>query len=196
MQRIVSSSWTVRHGFNMNVDFCMWLLEWDGLRVPPFDCHPDGTGELRAMGMIAENWDAWFHAIAELPAFLSDPHTLYPSGDPMLPYRQRPDDDPLGRRLRELWKTYGALSNQRRLIEPTPRSSNWEEYLKPNLYQVLKPYHETIPAPFVVHIVRYAAQVDALLPPSTAVLGFNDLPGPGAYRRAIIRAAASMTEAR
>lgn len=196
MQRVVSSSWTVRVGFNMDVDFCVWLLEWDGLRVPPFDCHPGGTGELRGMGMTAESWNAWFCAIAELPGFLSDPYNLYPAGDPMLLPGQHPGDNPLGRRLCELWESYGPLSNKRRHIEPTPLSPNWKHYLKPNLCQVLTPYHEAIPAPFVVHNVRYAAQVDALLPPSTAVLSFNDLPGPDAYRRAIARAAASLMEAR
>ena len=43
-----------------SLDFCLWVLQVDGLRVPPFDQHPDGDGSLRAIGLTAENWQAWF----------------------------------------------------------------------------------------------------------------------------------------
>lgn len=41
------------------IDFCVWVLEQDGLRVSPFDQHPDGDGSLRARGMTAETWLDW-----------------------------------------------------------------------------------------------------------------------------------------
>jgi hypothetical protein len=42
------------------VDFCLWVLQRDGLRVPPFDQHPDGDGSLRALGLTADDWQTWF----------------------------------------------------------------------------------------------------------------------------------------
>jgi hypothetical protein len=34
-------------------------LERDCLKVPPFDCHPDGDGALRAQGLSAPGWRRW-----------------------------------------------------------------------------------------------------------------------------------------
>src|SRR5437764_494196 len=43
--------------------FCVWVLRRDGLLVPPFDRHQDGDGALRAAGLTAEDWSAWFAAV-------------------------------------------------------------------------------------------------------------------------------------
>lgn len=51
--------WGFHIGFNIMVDFCVWVLEIDGLHVPPFDRHPDGNGTLRARGMDASAWQEW-----------------------------------------------------------------------------------------------------------------------------------------
>jgi len=48
------------------IDFCVWVLEQDGLQVPPFDCHPDGDGSLRTRGMTAETWLDWTRKTALL----------------------------------------------------------------------------------------------------------------------------------
>lgn len=53
-------------GFESIPDFCVWVLERDGLQVPPFDQHPDGNGELRDLGMTGEQWQAWFHKFVSL----------------------------------------------------------------------------------------------------------------------------------
>lgn len=184
-----SDSWTVGVGFDMDLDFCVWLLERDGLRVPPFDQHPDGTGELRALGMNAENWSAWFHAVALAPDFEPAPFNLFPSGHLFPDHHPRHAIEPLRRRLHDLRETYGPVSNQRRTIEPNLRIPNWVQYHRPNLYQVLRPYHQQIPAPFIVRIVRYVTRVDALIRPSHVVLGFDDLPKPDAYVDSIVLAA-------
>lgn len=46
-------------GMGPAIDFCVWALEKDGLRVAPFDQHPDGDGSLRSRGMTTEAWRAW-----------------------------------------------------------------------------------------------------------------------------------------
>lgn len=35
--------WFCRYDFDMEVDFCLWVLEGDGLYAPPFDHHPQGA---------------------------------------------------------------------------------------------------------------------------------------------------------
>lgn len=55
-------SWTVGTGHDPAADFCVWVLERDGLRAPPFDRHPGGDGRLRAAGMDADSWRAWLAA--------------------------------------------------------------------------------------------------------------------------------------
>ena len=45
------------------IDFCVWVLLADGLRVPPFDAHPEGSSELRALGMDAVGWRDWLERV-------------------------------------------------------------------------------------------------------------------------------------
>lgn len=53
--------WSFAGGFREpSLDFCLWVLQVDGLRVPPFDQHPDGDGSLRAIGLTASDWQVWF----------------------------------------------------------------------------------------------------------------------------------------
>lgn len=54
------NSWHYSQGSNPTVDFCLWVLQVDGLHVPPFDQHPDGDGSLRTLGLTEEAWQTWF----------------------------------------------------------------------------------------------------------------------------------------
>lgn len=54
------NSWYYREGSDPTVDFCLWVLQVDGLQVPPFDQHPGGDGSLRALGLTADDWQTWF----------------------------------------------------------------------------------------------------------------------------------------
>src|ERR1700680_2908489 len=60
------NSWIFSRDFSKEIDFCVWVLEVDGLHVPPFDQHPDGDGSLRAAGLAAENWQSWLVRIVDL----------------------------------------------------------------------------------------------------------------------------------
>lgn len=44
---------------NFRIDFCIWILEVDGLHVPPFNLHPEGDLTLQNQGLDAESWQAW-----------------------------------------------------------------------------------------------------------------------------------------
>jgi hypothetical protein len=54
------NSWHYHQGSDPTVDFCLWVLQVDGLHVPPFDRHPDGDGSLRALGLTEDSWQTWF----------------------------------------------------------------------------------------------------------------------------------------
>lgn len=54
------NSWHYRQGSHPTINFCLWVLQVDGLRVPPFDQHPDGDSSLRALGLTEDSWQAWF----------------------------------------------------------------------------------------------------------------------------------------
>jgi hypothetical protein len=43
-------------GFDRPCDFALWILQTDGLHVPPFDRHPEGNGKLQRLGMTAQQW--------------------------------------------------------------------------------------------------------------------------------------------
>ncbi|NEO85414.1 MAG: hypothetical protein F6J87_14365 [Spirulina sp. SIO3F2] len=58
-----STDWCFDIGSNHKVDFCLWALQWDGLRVAPFQSHPDGTAELRNLGLNAQDWITWFYKV-------------------------------------------------------------------------------------------------------------------------------------
>jgi hypothetical protein len=51
--------------YRRSVDFCVWTLEVDGMRVAPFYRHGDGTGALRAAGMQPDGWRIWLSALIE-----------------------------------------------------------------------------------------------------------------------------------
>lgn len=51
--------WFFEQTFNGYVDFCVWVLQVDGLRLHPFNRHPDGDSTLRERGLNAEAWQLW-----------------------------------------------------------------------------------------------------------------------------------------
>lgn len=66
-----SGAWFWRESADPSIDFCVWALVGDGLRVPPFDGHPEGTGALRGAGLDAQAWRAWLHAVVGAQEALS-----------------------------------------------------------------------------------------------------------------------------
>lgn len=59
-------SWSPRFQFRKFIDFCIWVLELDGLRVAPFDQHPPGNMLLQARGLNVLTWQAWFEKVVTL----------------------------------------------------------------------------------------------------------------------------------
>jgi len=45
--------------YRPNVDFCVWVLKQDGLKVAPFDKHASGDALLRQAGLSEGTWSTW-----------------------------------------------------------------------------------------------------------------------------------------
>jgi hypothetical protein len=58
-----SDRWMIGIDSGGYLNFCVWTLIQDGLKIPPFDCHPEGSRELRNLGLNSENWWVWFKRI-------------------------------------------------------------------------------------------------------------------------------------
>ncbi len=193
----LTDPWSWRSGSNMMIDFCVWALETDGLQVSPFNRHPDGSGELRECGLTRQAWWTWFADVVALQADLGAsaraavaPGYVPPAFDPPAVWAGTPT---VGERLRELWKIYGTLSEQRRAWERNTdaliRSVSFRR-----LWDDLRPYHTRL-VTLHVHLVAYPSPVECPVPPDALVLGINGtLPDGAAFHDAVLRGARNLVE--
>jgi hypothetical protein len=116
-------SWTFGTSTDLTIDFCVWVLQVDGLRVAPFDRHPDGDGRLRDIGLNETDWRVWFaemvrkrpargESLPPDPVPEDDLDLLYspepPSAEDVERYRKRLQDrTPAGQ-----WHGNPAISNE------------------------------------------------------------------------------------
>jgi hypothetical protein len=190
-------AWTVRLGPNMFLDFCVWVLERDGLRVPPFDRHPDGDGSLRAAGMTMAAWRAWFaRVVAAVAAFSAalprhDDDAWPPFPDPVALWEGAPA---VAARLADLDAAYDAVSNARKDASahfwwPGLRDIDEET---DQLWEELVPYQRRLP-PLRVVYVAYPGPARLVVPPATVVLAAAGWqPGPGGLTAAVLAGAAEL----
>lgn len=76
--------WFCSAATDRDVDFCIWVLEADGLRVPPFEYHTGGDGNLRAAGLDRESWRSWVEGMIRLKDqhhYASQKYTLQTAND-------------------------------------------------------------------------------------------------------------------
>lgn len=160
------------------VDFCIYVLEVDGLHVPPFDLHSEGNKTLRMRGLTADDWHFW---LAEVVA-LQDRHrttthqkqTEVPSSLPER--RHNPPSAWVGpsavrEYLTELWEIYGPVSNERRGWEER-LAMKWAQEL-PKLWYDLKPYQTRL-ATLTIHLTSYPKAIDYLIPPTSGIITVVD----------------------
>jgi hypothetical protein len=147
-------SWTYRIGFNAAIDFCIWILEVDGLRISPFNLHPDGNKSLRASGLNADNWRSWFAKVASSQDQKQSPPTLWNGGSETRAA------------LEKLWEAYQLLSDQR---------GSWDEKIGrklekelPNLWNDLKPYHTSLNS-LTIDLVNYSKEVVEVVSPTSVI---------------------------
>lgn len=199
------NSWTFSGGFNMTVDFCIWVLEVDGLYVPPFDQHPEGDGSLRAAGLDAEAWQSWLMRVVNLQyeqqRTRKGPLNQQVDWQSVLiseaynPPRAWIGTATVGNRLAELWTQYGPLSNERNKAEArlARKRQQVETDRRMNLWRDLSPYHSRIPT-LVIHMVQYEKPINYLIPPVSVIMTYTgEQPGAAEFRERLLDAAAGLT---
>ncbi len=198
------SSWTFSGGFDMMVDFCIWVLEVDGLHVPPFDQHPEGDGSLRAAGLDAQGWQSWLMRVVNLQyeqqRTRKGPLNQQADWQSVLiseaynPPRAWIGTATVGNRLAELWNQYGPLSNERNKAEArlARKRQQVETDRHMNLWRDLSPYHSRIPT-LVIHMVHYEKPINYLIPPVSVIMTYADgQPDAVEFRERILDAAAEL----
>jgi len=220
---VVTDPWFWSYGFESTIDFCVWALETDGLRVPPFDQHPDGNGELRSRGLTAAAWEEWFREVVRAvgddearrafwrqvreegqrtggPVHLPSP----PFMDPTASWQGAVEAGALlsewwrlppemARLPMEQWSGYPRVGNQRREVEHGNMDVRHD--VTGQLWRELKPYHRRMPR-LRVHVVAYPTRVQYVAPPDAVVLGLSEpFTDPMAFREAVLGAAEAVAQA-
>lgn len=178
--------WQFQCGFNKMVDFCVWTLQIDGLRVPPFDAHKDSSRMLRASGVTAASWCAWASRVAALqPGGSASPRSVWHVPPILDPSAAWLGASAAGVWLHDLWSAYAAVVHQRQACARSLLLS--EPYH--GLESVLRPYQGSLPA-LHVHLVAYLSLTVHAIPPCALVVG---LPAEGIsradFRTALVRGA-------
>lgn len=55
----IEQPWDLNQGSNRNVDFCVWVLQVDGLQFHPFTHHASGNRILQKLGLDVQTWTTW-----------------------------------------------------------------------------------------------------------------------------------------
>jgi hypothetical protein len=135
--------WSLRYGPDPTINFCFWVLQADGLRVPPFDQHQGGDGSLRDLGLTEASWRAWFLRVLDAQQRKQDEEQLQQQSlAAYLKISGEPDVEHLSRRYQaEQLK----LSNDPPLPPPPEMSSyhaSWRgsTAIRDRLIELAEPY--------------------------------------------------------
>lgn len=179
-----SDRWTWSMDVERSVDFCVYALRRDGLRVAPFDQHPEGDGSLRANGLDAESWQAWLTSVLDAHGRLK---AISSAGDLSQVERQQikeafdafsapaglcPGSSELRAQLEALWVEYeptGLRWEDSLTGGPTGRVSRFLTRPARQIWKGLLPYHERL-ATLQVYLVDYPAPAVLTVPPLTCVI--------------------------
>lgn len=210
------NSWTFSGGYSRELDFCIWVLEVDGLHVVPFDQHDGGDGSLRATGMDAKSWQNWLIQVVALQYQQWQRQQKMRPSDPLdreaqqrymrESFIQEAHHPPTAwngaetvrARLNELWDqfTRGGVENERQKMEHRLSLKRHKQEVKQriNLWQDLSPYHTRLPT-LMVHMVCYPRPLNYLVMPVSVLITYSDnVPGLEGYRAHLLDAAAGLAE--
>ncbi len=209
----MENSWSYGCETSMEIDFCLWVLEMDGLRVAPFDQHPDGDAVLRHAGLTAQAWQAWFNAVVAFESSESKFERVGPpvessAGGPaqatpplawpdmLVPIRKTVDlwtgAPAVGALLAQLWERYLPLASGRRARVSSFLGAFTHSDGRRALRQDLVPYHARLPF-LKAYLVAYPAQILHPIPPASVVVALGaEEPTYQEFHASILRAAEAL----
>lgn len=196
--------WLWSEDVDVAVDFCVQALRHDGLRVPPFDRHPDGDGSLRDLGLDPGSWRRWLDAVLRQLELL-DAHLRQPElrahrravaniGRPLgRPGGLCPGSRELRARLDELWTGHAPVADAwKRAMTERPRHALLPPTQARWLWLALEPFHARLPT-LRVYLVDYPERVAMTVPPTTVLVARDPADQDGsAYARTLAAAAAEL----
>jgi hypothetical protein len=153
--------WNLHADLPLGINFCVWVLQRDGLAVPPFDQHPSGDGSLQAVGLDAELWLSWFT------------ETVIGQRSPANPSRARIGTPILQQRLQGLWQRYlPGAEDWRRSSREKVREIFSSPEEPSRLWDDLLPFQKSLPE-MRIFCIQYPRIVSRVVPPVSVVLGCN-----------------------
>ena len=176
--------WLYQQGFNRVVDLCVWVLEKDGLQIPPFSTHPDGDGMLRKAGIQVSEWQSWITKIVDLQSQQTQilqqqarSHQGQAAMPTFLPEAQNPlaswpASISVKERLGTMWEQYKQLSHQRRTWEQPLAKQRRANGINQRLWADLQLYKSHLPS-LMIYLVDYSQPVEYLIPPISSILTLN-----------------------
>jgi hypothetical protein len=192
-------SWHYSFGFDTDIDFCFWVLERDGLRVPPFYRHSDGDGSLRAAGLDAASWRAWLERVIvagderkEIVKSALKQKVDFAGLRKLEPAALWDGVPSVGKVLAQLAEEFDEKFDERAAvkIELVLRHNASER----QLWRDLAPYRRTLP-PVQIAAVGYPGPVQAAVEPKTIILAVgNWQPTPSELSAAILGGMKTLAE--
>lgn len=180
------------------IDFCVWVLLADGLRVPPFNLHSGGSGGLRAVGLDESTWREWFERVVAAQRALSQ--QVQGAGDlskltereasSLVSHLERAQPpsawngpEAVRESLARLWVDYEPEGEAwRQQASGSSRQAGLTPRDRHNIWQKLSRERERGEA-LTVFLVRYPQPVVDIAPPAALIVGLGRERGPGGYLR-------------
>jgi len=168
----------VRLHHALPIDFCVWILQRDGLQVAPYLRHAATVGPLQRVGLSAARWRDWFDAVIAhqhqfdtalqqaaqpLDAALFD--QLNPSGI-------LAGQGDLPAMLDALWHTYIQQGDMHQQAK-RQRAAGYQPALR-NILQQLHDLHPPSGTSITLYAVTYPADTLHLHPPTSLVVSLQD----------------------
>lgn len=184
--------WGWSEGWHPDVDLCVQALVTDGLRVPPFDRHPAGSGRLVAAGLTVELWQEWLERVIER-------HVVW-RAESAWPAWERSAEWPPSRApppppAIDLWDGPEAVRDELRSIS-LPGDEEQAPLLRYRNHELIRQevvrFRGRVPH-FWVFVVHYRALVHLAVRPAAIVMSERVWVNPPVYRGQLLQAVAELS---
>lgn len=202
--------WHWTESYSVAVGFAVWILQRDGLPVPPFDAHPQGDAELQSVGLNGSDWSAWLAMIVGIEdqageaastvdlraARTEESDELNRLDARRTPPECWPGGEEIHRRLEKLWTIYQPFGEGwLQAMTSAKRHSRISAGQERRLWRQIRPFGGRLPT-LHVYVVDYPRLVAMPIPPVSCVVGVGaDDPDGRGYVDLVTTAAVELASA-